>query len=175
MAVILLVHDTFIAADSGSVFTYVADLKNETIWQEDINALTFVSEGPLSLGSRFVETRRTCGVKFRWEFEITNLVPGREIQIDSVEARCHYRGGRSFTAMPGGTRVTEYGELYLPYVPQLLSRLVALLSRRSLRRAYARLKEIIENQIRADAALPPVTLRSRLARRASCWTCWWHK
>lgn len=152
MAVILLVHDTFIAADGGSVFAYVADLKNETTWQADIKALTFVSEGPLSLGSRFVETRRTCGVKFRWEFEITKLVPGREIQIASVEARCPYRGGRIFTTMPGGTRVTERGELWLPYLPQLFSPLVVLLSHRALRRAYARLKEIIEKQVRVDAA-----------------------
>lgn len=155
MAVIRLEHETFIAANVGSVFAYVADLRNETDWQEDIEALIAVSEGVLCQGFRFVEIRRTWGLRFRWEFEITNLVAEREIEIASVGARCPYRGDRIFMAMVEGTQVTERGELWLPYVPQLFAPLIGLLARRAVRRAYTRLKAIVEKRIRADVALSP--------------------
>lgn len=153
MAVIRLEHETFIAADVGSVFAYVADLKNETDWQEDIEALIAVSEGSLCQGFRFIEIRRTYGLRLRWEFEVINLVPDRRIQIASVGAQYPYRGDRIFAATAGGTQVTERGELLLPHVPQLFAPLIGLLSRRALRHAYTRLATIVEKRVRAEVAL----------------------
>ncbi|EPC02336.1 hypothetical protein L861_14970 [Litchfieldella anticariensis FP35 = DSM 16096] len=137
-------HTTVIAAAPDVVFAYVADLRNERRWQPDIKALIPVTEGTFSRGSRFIEVRHSFGIRFRWEFEITNLNPGKGIHVISHGGRCPYHGSRIFSAVPGGTCVIEQGELQLPGVPQCSSPLITWLSQRSIRNAYARLKTLLE-------------------------------
>ncbi len=140
-------HSEFIRRPIAEVFDFVTDLRNETRWQPEIISVTL--DGPLAEGSTFRERRVTFGRRFDWRFRVTRLEASgsrRRISIETITGACPYRGAREFTAVPGGTRVDERGELTLPAWLGALEPALAYMSRRPLQIAYARLRRMLEAQ-----------------------------
>lgn len=136
-------HAIIINRPIDQVFAFVTNLHNETRWQPEIQSVTL--EGPLQSGSTFREVRVTFGRTYDWYFRITEFDPPHCITIDTISGTARYRGSRIFEAVAGGTKVTEIGELELPRLLRVLNPLLSRLSQWPLRRAYGRLKRIIEN------------------------------
>ncbi|MEM7125341.1 MAG: SRPBCC family protein [Chloroflexota bacterium] len=135
-------HTIIINRPIDQVFAFVTDLQNETRWQPEIKSVTL--EGPLQIGSTFREARVTFGRTFDWHFRITELDPPNRITIDTISGTARYRGSRIFEAMADGTKVTEVGELEMPRLFRVFDPLLSQLSQWPLRRAYSRLKRLIE-------------------------------
>ncbi len=138
-------HSELIRRPIAEVFDFVTDLHNETQWQPEILSVTL--DGPLAEGSTFRERRVTFGRRFDWRFRVTRLERAgdrRQISIETITGACPYRGSRVFTAVPGGTRVHESGELTLPAWMRAFDPALAYMSRRPLQTAYARLKRLLE-------------------------------
>lgn len=135
-------HSVTIARPIAEVFAFVTDLRNETRWQPEIEAVRV--EGPLRAGAIFHETRVSLGRRFDWEFRVTRFEPPHLISIETVAGSFPYRGSRRFEAVEGGTRVIESGELILPRPLRVFDGVGARLSRRPLREAYARLRALLE-------------------------------
>lgn len=137
-------HTVIINRPIDEVFAFVTNLNNETRWQSEIKSVTL--EGPLEAGSTFREDRVTFGRQFAWHFRITAFEPPHRISIDTISGTARYRGARLFEAVAGGTKVTEVGELELPRFLRPFNPLLSWLSKRPLRLAYGRLKQIIESE-----------------------------
>lgn len=137
-------HSIVINRPVGEVFDFVTTLTNERRWQPEIEEITITSPAPFGVGSTFREVRRTMGQRFEWLFEVFEFEPNRSIGIRTRSGRMPYSGYRYFEAVPGGTRVTEEGELRLTGLWRLFDPLLARLSQKPLVVAYARLKAILE-------------------------------
>ncbi len=135
-------HAVVIARPIDEVFAFVTNLQNETRWQPEIKLVKL--EGPLQAGSTFREIRVTFGRIYDWHFRITEFDQPHRITIDTINGAARYRGSRIFEAVEGGTKVSEIGELEMPRFLRPLNSLFSWLSRRPLRLAYSRLKEMLE-------------------------------
>lgn len=135
-------HSVVIRRPLEEVFAFVTDLRNETRWQPEIVSVTI--DGPLREGAIFHERRVTFGRRYSWCFRITRLRVPHVIEIETITGTAPYRGARTFEAVDGGTRVTERGELELPWILRPSSRPLGWLSNRCLRVAYGRLARMLE-------------------------------
>ena len=163
-------HNTvFIARPVEAVFAFVADLRNERRWQPEITEVRVTSAGPVGPGSTFIEVRRTLGVELTWTFDVVAFEPLRCIGIRSTSGRLPYAGRRWFAAAPGGTLVTEEGELTLPRVLRPLGGTLAALSRRPVAQAYDNLKRLLEAEGGGPAPRRGRPAATRSGRR-SRWT-----
>jgi hypothetical protein len=137
-------HSAFIARPVHDVFDFVTRVENDLAWQPEIEQVTVTSTGPLRAGSTFREVRTTLGQRFVWDMLITTLEPDRRICIESVSGATPYRGCREFVTVPGGTRVTETSEAWLPSWLRPFQPLLGRAARAPVARAYARLAAILE-------------------------------
>ncbi|WP_224364425.1 SRPBCC family protein [Hyalangium versicolor] len=138
-------HSVFIRRPVEQVFAYVTNLTNELRWQPEIKEVRITSPGPLGKGSTFIEVRQSFGRKWVWYFDIEEFEFPRSIRVRSTAgSTMPYVGTRSFEPAPGGTLVTESGELTLPGPLRLFDGLFSYLSRRPLALAYGNLKALLE-------------------------------
>ncbi len=137
-------HSIVIQRPVEEVYAFIVKLENERRWQPEIESIQLDQPGPLAVGSRFREARRTFGRRYEWYFEVTELEPNRVFTIRSLTGNPPYQGSRLFEAVPGGTRVTESGELQSSGLLKLLDPLFERLSRKPLAEAYGRLKGLLE-------------------------------
>lgn len=137
-------HTVIIQRQIDEVFAFVTNLENETRWQSEIQSVTL--EGPLQQGSSFREVRTTWGRRYEWHFRITEFDPPHRITIATITGTMPYRGSRIFTTVPGGTQVTEEGELQTSGWLRLLDPLLERLARKPLVTAYQNLKNLLENE-----------------------------
>ena len=135
-------HSVIIQRPMEEVFAFVTDLRNETRWQPEIKSVTL--DGAVATGATFREERVSFGRRFVWRFRITRCEAPRCIEIETLSGTAPYAGARRLEAVPGGTRVTESGELQLPWPLRPLDPLWSRLAARPVRDAYARLKALLE-------------------------------
>jgi uncharacterized membrane protein len=125
------------------VFAFVTDLRNERQWQPEIEAVHLPAE-PLQTGSEFEEERRTFGRRYTWRFRVTVLTPNREFSIATVRGTPVYTGSRLFEAVPGGTKLSEIGEVETRGLMKLFDPLFARLAQKPQNDAFHRLKRLLE-------------------------------
>ncbi len=137
---------TVIRRPVEEVYAFVTDPTNDLKWQPEISGVTVTSEGPLVAGSTFREVRKTFGRTFTWEMLITEMEPNRKICIKALKGTVPYEGCRTFETVQGGTRITETSEVRLgwPYKP--FAPLLARVSTRPVRIAYAKLTRLLESR-----------------------------
>jgi uncharacterized membrane protein len=128
------------------VFAYVTDLSNELRWQPEIKEVRITSPGPLGKGTTFIEVRRSFGIKWVWYLEVDEYEPPFRLCIRTLKGTLPYSGCRQFESVPGGTLVTETGELKMPGPLRLFDGLFARLSQRPLAVAYGNLKALLEQE-----------------------------
>ena len=139
-------HSVVIARPITEVFAFVTDLRNEIRWQPEIVRVEI--DGPPRAGAVFTETRVSFGRRFDWEFLITRFEPPHVISIETLVGTTPYSGSRIFEITGAGTRVTEVGELTLPWLARPLDPLVRRLARAPVREAYGRLRALLEHNAR---------------------------
>ena len=69
---------------AADVFDYIADMSNNTTWQKGMQSCVWTSEPPLRLGSTYDQTARFLGREIVSSFEVTELVPGELIRIETT-------------------------------------------------------------------------------------------
>jgi hypothetical protein len=108
--------------------------------------VTQVSPGPLGVGARFCYKARFGGRPFELVREVTEDEPNRRQAVKTISGSLRWGGGRTFEAIPGGTRITcsgggRAGGFFGLAVPLLLRA-----AQRSLRSDLASLKRLLEGQ-----------------------------
>ena len=73
---------------------------------------------------------------------------GDDTSIETLTGTAPYRGSRIFEIVAEGTRVTEVGELTLPWFARALDPLATRLARAPVREAYGRLRTLLEHEYR---------------------------
>ena len=143
-----------------TVFAYAADYRNDPQWRSEVSEMRYVSDGPVGVGTREIET----AVLWRWrvvtETEITAYEPTSRVSFDYVSGPFRVRGSRWFERVERGTRFTFDLELQaMGRLDRLLAPLMGPVYQRQLKASLARLKAIIEGG--EDGASEPVTEAGR--------------
>ena len=143
-----IVETVEIAKSPPEVFAYLDALTRHGEWQEQIENVELLTEGPTRVGSRAVDTRRVPGGRRRITYEITEHDPPRKAAFRGLDGPIRPEGLVTVEPLDDGRRSRVTLELDL-VGHGLMGKLVAPLARRDARKQVpkdqARLKERLES------------------------------
>jgi uncharacterized membrane protein len=143
-----IVETVEIAKSPPEVFAYLDALTRHGEWQEQIENVELLTEGPTRVGSRAVDTRRVPGGRRRITYEITEHDPPRKAAFRGLDGPIRPEGLVTVEPLDDGRRSRVTLELDL-VGHGLLGKLLAPIARRDARKQVpkdqARLKEKLES------------------------------
>ncbi len=140
------------------VFALAADFANASERIGSIIKVEMLTEGPVGVGTRFVETRRMFKREAREEMEVVAFEPPHRYALAADSCGCRYLSELRFTGEAGGTRVVMTFEAtplsLLARIMSVLSRPMIKMLRHEVQRDLADLKAAAEHapRSRGDAA-----------------------
>ena len=151
-----IVETVEIAKSPQEVFAYLDDLRRHGEWQEQIESVELLTEGPTRVGSRAIDTRRVPGGRRKITYEITEHDPPRRAAFRGLDGPIRPRGAVTVEPLDDGTRSRVTLELDLVgygLVGKLLAPVARSDARKHIPEDQARLKERLES---GAAAAPPI-------------------
>jgi len=127
-----------------TVFEFVTDFNNNTLWQTDILLMEMTSAERIGQGSTYRCVNRFMGKRIETEGLITAYEPDRRCCIRITSGPITGASRLDFEAMDGGTRFTTTGELSLTYF-RLAGMLVKRKIKQQLTNDMLKLKAVLEN------------------------------
>ena len=144
-----VVETVEIAKSPQEVFAYLDDLGRHGEWQEQIESVEVLTEGPTRAGSRAVDTRRVPGGRRKITYEITEHDPPRKASFRGLDGPIRPIGTVTVEPLDGGSRSRV--SIKFDLVGYGLGKLVAPLARRQAARDIpqdqAKLKERLESGV----------------------------
>jgi uncharacterized protein YndB with AHSA1/START domain len=140
-----LERDILIARPVGEVFSFVADPANLPSWQPAVMEVRG-PEAPVTVGSRFAETRQFVGKRFETTVEIVELEPDRVFGIHVVDGPIPITVRHLFDPVDGGTRVTISGVAELRGAKRIAGGVMAKAAEHDAGANLARLKALLEQR-----------------------------
>ena len=93
------------------VFEYVSNLDNTTKWLPGVMQVDKLTDGPVSVGTRYRETRQVADRKGHVDMEVTGFDPPRRFATSFDQGGYDTTYSYSFAADGSGTKVTLVCEL----------------------------------------------------------------
>jgi len=148
-----------IAQPIESVWAFVMDEANDSLWQTTLTDVHKLTDGPLGVGSQVSESRRFLGRKLETIWEMTGCEPPHTSSISSVKAPFAWEGTYTLAEEGDGTRFT----IRLRGNPGGFFRIAEPLLERFVRREIAgnlgNLNDVLEGGL-GDTAAEPVEVAS---------------
>lgn len=143
-----IVETVEIAKSPPEVFAYLDALTRHGEWQEQIENVELLTEGPTRVGSRAVDTRRVPGGRRKITYEITEHDPPRRAAFRGLDGPIRPEGSITVEPLDEGRRSRVTLELDL-VGHGLMGKLLAPIARRDARKRVpedqTRLKERLES------------------------------
>ena len=142
-----IVETVEIAKSPQEVFAYLDDLRRHGEWQEQIESVEVLTDGPTRVGSRAVDTRRVPGGRRQITYEVTEHDPPRRAAFRGLDGPIRPQGSITVEPLDDGTRsrVTLELDLVGHGIGKLIAPLVRLDARRHVPNDQARFKERLES------------------------------
>jgi uncharacterized protein YndB with AHSA1/START domain len=134
-----------IGSPVDKVFAYLADAGNLRAWQTDLVENEQLTEGPIRVGTRFREVRRTGPRQSKIQAEITAFEPNKRFATKTVmgpQATVSY----AFNAENDGTRLTYQFALQTSGFMRLMEPVIAGSIKKDAEADFQKLKRILESQ-----------------------------
>ena len=126
------------------VFSYASDLGNAASWLPAVTQVDKITEGPLSVGTRFREKRTVGERRGHIEMEVTAYDPPRRYSTAFAQGGYKATYNYTFRAEDSGTRVDLVCMVSGRGLKKLMVPIVAMAMRRWDKKQLASLKEAIE-------------------------------
>ena len=139
-----LERETTIARSPNDVFAFVSEPRNLPKWQPAVNDVER-EDGPIAIGSTFVESRSFVGKTFRSTIEVVELEPDRLFTIRVVNGPVPLTVRHSFEAEGEGTRVTVAMEAQPKGLMRAAAGPMAKAADRDAQSNLATLKQLLES------------------------------
>ena len=129
-----------------TVYTYLADVRNNPKWQVGILETRVETDGPATVGTKITDVRTFIGRKIEITYEIVEMVPNKLLGLKSISGPFPFKGTTTLDSVDGGTRVTTAFEMEATGFFKLAEGLVTSGLKKDLESSFAKLKEILEAQ-----------------------------
>jgi Polyketide cyclase / dehydrase and lipid transport len=126
------------------VFDYVADQRNEPIYNPRMLRSEKITDGPIGVGTRFRATARSGRRLVEMLIEITEYDRARRLGSRTTMSSVDVKGGLAFEPVDGATRMSWSWEVSPKGPLRLLGPLVARLGRRQEQTIWTALKAELE-------------------------------
>jgi carbon monoxide dehydrogenase subunit G len=136
----------------AEVFSYLADMANNPVWQRGQQWCAWTSEPPLDVGSTYDQVASFLGKTITSSFEVVEFEPGRRIRIKSTGGTMPIDVTREVAPAASGTGSTVSAIVrgepagVLGVMTNIAAPLMRIMVRNSVRSDYGRLKEILEQR-----------------------------
>ena len=134
------------------VFDYVADQRNELIYNARMLQSEKITAGPIGVGTRFRATARSGRRAVEMLIEITEYERARRLSSRTRMSSVDVNGGLTFDPVDGATRMSWSWEVSPKGPLRLLGPLVARLGRRQEETIWTGLKAQLEGSDPARAS-----------------------
>ncbi len=132
---------------AAEVFEYIADMSNNTAWQNGQVSCTWTSDPPIGLGSTYDQEARFLGKSIRSSFEVTEFEPGARIRIVTTAGNMPIDVTRTVEPIDDNRcRVGAVVRGDAPGPMKLLGPLLPRMVSASVKKDYQRLKQLLETQ-----------------------------
>ncbi len=136
--------DIHINSPVEKVFAYLADAKNLRTWQADLIENEQLTEGPIRVGTRFREVRRTGPQQSEILAEITAFEPNKHFATKTL------KGSQATVSYivheeRGGTKLTYKFILQTSGFMRLMEPLIAASIKKDAKSDFRKLKQILES------------------------------
>jgi uncharacterized protein YndB with AHSA1/START domain len=141
---------THISAPPKTVFTFLADAANMTLWYEAVDQVALRSDTEVGQGSRFQLVRSLPGGRAVNVVEVTEFEPDRRLTLESRSGPTPFRYAFTLFASEHGTALTLDGRISAEGVPgpaEHLGALAARLFSRGMQRNLRTLKHLLEVEV----------------------------
>lgn len=145
--------DIFINRPKADVAAYVMDTKNTPSWIDGVNAVEWITEQPLQVGSKISFIPRYLGKTFEATYEVVRLRADKELVLRTGKGpfprettilwETTSNGGTKMTVKSRG-EPTDLFKLFTPYITNSL--------RRSSKKYLVQLKLQLENSLAQKTA-----------------------
>ena len=136
----------------AEVFDFVADQRNEPLYNPDMVSSQKLTDGPIDVGTRFGATSRSFANPVSMVIELTALERPHRLASTTHVGGMVLEGGLTFDAVPGGTRMSWAWKVHPTGPMRLLTPLLVLVGRRNERRIWTGLKHYVESRTPSQPA-----------------------
>ncbi|HEY6687056.1 MAG TPA: SRPBCC family protein [Propionibacteriaceae bacterium] len=133
------------------VFDFVADQRNEPIYNPQMLQSEKITDGPIGVGTRFRATARSGRRVVEMLIEVTECDRARRFGSRTTMPSVDISGGLTFAPVDGATRMSWFWRVRPSGPLRLLGPLVARLGRRQEERIWTGLKNHLEGSGPAGA------------------------
>lgn len=125
------------------VFAFLAEYQNLRTWQSDLIENEQLTEGPLRVGTRFREVRRTGPGKSEIHGEITDFEPNKRFSTKTT-TKPQVKVSYSLEGENGGTRLNYKFVMFTSGMMRLLEPMIAGSIKKDTELDFQKLKQILE-------------------------------
>ncbi|MFN2490180.1 MAG: SRPBCC family protein [Actinomycetota bacterium] len=97
---------TLIDRPPTDVYAFTADVRNLSMWVPQVIEAKQTTDGPLEAGARFTDVIQFLGRRFETHFEVTEVVPERNITFKSTSGPFPIEVTQRLGPEGAGTRLT---------------------------------------------------------------------
>jgi len=133
------------------VFEFVADQSKLPLWQSGVLESGVTSEGPMGVGTTYRYTFQLLGRKVETAGEITEYELNSRCSFKAQSGPFPLKGGFSFRAVNGGTRVTLAVEAEAAGFFKLAEPIGARMLNRQFETNFGNLKDLLEAETRGNS------------------------
>jgi carbon monoxide dehydrogenase subunit G len=135
-----------IARPPEDVFAYITDLDNVREWQPATEEIRRETEGPMQVGTTYVQAMRMMGRRLETRIEVTELDPPSRFAIRTNGGPVSFRITHHFDASGTGTRLRVDGEGEAGGAFKVAGGMAVKAAERELKKSFERLKSVLESR-----------------------------
>ena len=126
------------------VFKFSDDPNNDAQWQTGLIESKQTSEGPMGVGTTFLNVSQFLGRRLESTFEITEYEPNRRVGFKSTSGPVPLTATTTYEEVEEGTKVTLEAEGDVSGVFKLAEPIVARTAQRQFEGNFLTLKDVLE-------------------------------
>lgn len=136
--------EIIIGRSMDTVFDFVADQRNELLYNPAMTSAQQVTGGPIGKGTRFVAFAESMGHPLEMTIEFTDFDRPRRLSSRTTTTRADVTGTLVFEPFPGGTRMRWSWQIDVKGPRKLLAPVLVALARRQEKTIWTNLKRHLE-------------------------------
>jgi len=142
-------HEITVNRPAAEVFAYLTSIETLPEWQASVVAARKETAGPVTAGTRFVESRRWLGHSVDSTIEVTEHKPAERFTLRVVSGPIPFRVTHALEERNGSTRVHIQGEGEPHGLARMAGGLMARRARQEFETDFGRFKSLLESRPRA--------------------------